>query len=661
MSMRTAFVAALFLYSVTYTLALADTNASANPEQVDPEPYIDQLIAPVDGAEVPYLPEQDADQQPEGLRVYSTEYRHFEDHVENRDVRREDGLILNWQRETRHAGDLELLATIAHSQIPDNATGNDGAGGNISLRQYDFAVNENWLMDNGLGVLRSNADLLLSSSFRMNLPSSLLAGAGTWSRNDRTDLRFSAGKIGSLGGGRLDNFDTTSGSLVSLGISHAIGRRWQGSAQIVSLSGADEVEDHESLAGVLGYETDDKRHRYLGHFLSDSEGGNGIWLDGDDRAGRWRHRYGVFHLDPNLLWTEVALTDDQQGFYTRSEVRSARYNLTVGADLMENNVDSVSTLPKTRTRNILVTGNRRINSKTGLGGTITLLAIDARNETAGEDSSRDRISVFLSRNFVIGNSRLEVFGSDIDNQGDEGSDYGIIWDQDWDYSRTLSLSTTLSHENVSDIDDETQRDSVSLLFRHQPVPQFNWNGNLSYTRIGNDSSSDTDNYSASLGMQWRFHKDWDARFDYTYSRAEQNISLFPEDELSEDTHTVLLSIRHTRKTGRRVVASGASTGHEGFGEIRGVVFFDENRDGQRQAGERAASGIFVYLDRRTPRVTDNEGAFSFDPVSAGEHTLSIAVEDLPLPWGLDDERPQSVYVKPRGESVHDFALTRINE
>jgi hypothetical protein len=328
---------------------------------------------------------------------------------------------------------------------------------------------------------------------------------------------------------------------------------------------------------------------------------------------------------------------------------------------MENNVDSVSTLPKTRTRNILVTGNRRINSKTGLGGTITLLAIDARNKTAGEDSSRDRISVFLSRNFVIGNSRLEVFGSDIDNQGDEGSDYGIIWDQDWDYSRTLSLSTTLSHENVSDIDDETQRDSASLLFRHQPVPQFNWNGNLSYTRIGNDSSSDTDNYSASLGMLWRFHKDWDARFDYTFSRAEQNISLFPEDELSEDTHTVLLSIRHTRKTGRKAVASGASTGHEGFGEIRGVVFFDENRDGQRQAGERAASGIFVYLDRRTPRVTDNEGAFSFDPVSAGEHTLSIAVEDLPLPWGLDDERPQSVYVKPRGEAVHEFALTRINE
>jgi hypothetical protein len=659
--MRTAFMAALFLYSVTCTLVLADTNASTNPEQADPEPYVDQLITPIDGDEFTYPEEQDADQQPEGLRVYSTEYRHYEDHAENRDVRREDGFILNWQRETRHAGDLELLATIANSQIPDNASGNDGAGGNISLRQYDFAVNENWLMDNGLGVLRSNADPLLSSSFRMNLPSSLLAGAGTWSRSNRTDLRFSAGEIGSLGGGRLDNFDTTSGSLVSLGISHTINQHWLASAQIVSLSGSDEVVNHESLAGVLGYETDDKRHHYLGHFLSDSEGGNGIWLDGDDRAGRWRHRYGVFYLDPGLLWTDVALTDDQQGFYTRSEVRSVRYNLTVGTDLMENNVDNVTTLPQTRTSNVFITGNRRINSKTDLGATLSFLAVDARNDIAGEDSSRDRISVYLSRKFAIGNSRFEVFGSDIDNQGDEGSDYGIIWDQDWDFSRTLSLSTTLSHENVSDIDDETRRDSASLLFRHEPVPQFNWNGGFSYARIGNDNSTDTDNYSANLGMLWRFHKDWDARFDYTFSRAEQNISLLPEDELSEDTHTVMLSIRHTRKTGRRAVASGVSTGNEGFGEIRGVVFFDENRDGQRQAGERAASGIFVYLDRRTPRVTDNDGAFSFAPVPAGEHTLSIAVEDVPLPWGLDDETPQSVYVKPRGEAVHEFALTRINE
>jgi len=36
--------------------------------------------------------------------------------------------------------------------------------------------------------------------------------------------------------------------------------------------------------------SDDLRHRYVGHALVDSEGGNGFWIDADDQLGRWRHR-----------------------------------------------------------------------------------------------------------------------------------------------------------------------------------------------------------------------------------------------------------------------------------------------------------------------------------------------------------------------------------
>jgi hypothetical protein len=92
-----------------------------------------------------------------------------------------------------------------------------------------------------------------------------------------------------------------------------------------------------------------------------------------------------------------------------------------------------------------------------------------------------------------------------------------------------------------------------------------------------------------------------------------------------------------------------------------VVYYDANRDGERQAGERPASGVFVYLDGRYERVTDQEGRFSFSTVPAGEHSVSIAVEDLPLPWGLEDETPRSLIVPVRSNSVVDFALTRISE
>ena len=79
----------------------------------------------------------------------------------------------------------------------------------------------------------------------------------------------------------------------------------------------------------------------------------------------------------------------------------------------------------------------------------------------------------------------------------------------------------------------------------------------------------------------------------------------------------------------------------------------------RQAGERAASGIFVYLDSRYERVTDNEGRYSFTAVQAGEHAVSIAVEDLPLPWVLEDDTPRPVTVTVRGVAEVDFSLTRI--
>jgi hypothetical protein len=46
-------------------------------------------------------------------------------------------------------------------------------------------------------------------------------------------------------------------------------------------------------------------------------------------------------------------------------------------------------------------------------------------------------------------------------------------------------------------------------------------------------------------------------------------------------------------------------------------------------------------------------------VQAGEHEVSIAVEDLPLPWGLEDDRPQPVTVTVRGVADIDFTLTRI--
>jgi len=637
----------------------AEAIDSPGPEADSATAYVDQLIDP-QAADSELFPGYEEVQEPEGYRSFSTEYRHYQQDLDRAGKFYEDGFILHGQRQTRDYGEFEMLATVRSDRPADIAGREDATGGRLTLRQYGFAASENWLLDNSLGILRSDADPVLSSSYRVNLPSTLVSGLKNWSRNGRTDVRVSAGKIGTLGVGQIQDFDTTSGTLASMGVSHALSKNWLATGQVIAINDSDDVPDHESGAIAVQYQSPDLRHRYVGHALVDSEGSNGIWLDGDDQLGRWRHRYGIFRLEPELLWSDATITDDQQGLYTRSELRSPRYNLTVGTDFNENNVDDRVDRPQSQTTNLFVTGNRRFRRYMSVGGTASYNNVDPRNALAGQEKRVLRLSTYIQQRFGIGTSRFEVFIADVDEGGGDGDIQGVIWDQGWDLSRELSLSTTLSHARSDGLSNDEQRDSASVLFSHRLTPDLDWKGSATYTRVKTAGQSDTDNYNAILGAAWRFIRNWDARLDLTWTRAEEpTVAL--ADTFNVDETTLLLSIKHSYRGGRPYPTVGNRTGSSGYGEVSGEVFYDANRDGERQAGERTASGVFVYLDGRYERVTDNEGHYTFSTVPAGEHSVTLAIEDLPLPWGLEDESPQPVVVPVRQNSVVNFALTRINE
>jgi len=625
---------------------------------LDNTAYIDQLIDPTAIEADSLYPDFEDAAEPEGFRSYSTEYRHYQQDIDKTGKSYEDGLIFHARRETRDYGEFELLATIRNDRPSNDSLDDDTTGGRLTLRQYGFALNENWLLDNSVGVLRSDSDPVLSNSYRFNLPSTLVSGLKNWSRNERTQLRFSAGKIGTLGTGRIEDFDTTSGTLASMNVSHALDDRWLMSGQVIALNASDEVRDHETGALALQYQSDDRRHTYVGHTLMGSDGGDAVWLDGDNQFGRWRQRYGVFWLEPDLLWSDVSLTDDQQGIYTRSELRSRRYNLTIGVDFNENNIKDNKALPKNRFSNLFFTGNRRLQRTTSVGGTASYLDIDPRNAAAGDDSRVIRLTGYVQQRFGIGDTRLEITAADIEKNNENGNVYGVTWDQNWNVYRWLTLSTTLSHEQSSGLSDDEKRDSASVLFTHDVTPEFQWTGSATYAHVKTDGEPGRDNYNVVLGSVWQFLPNWAAHLDLTWSRAEENTGVL--DELFDvDEKTLLLRIKHSIRRGRPFMTAGNKTGSSGYGEVRGEVFYDDNRDGVRQAGERAASGIFVYLDSRYERVTDNEGRYNFSAVQAGKHAVSIAVEDLPLPWVLEDDTPRPVTVTVRGVAEADFALTRI--
>ena len=229
-------------------------------------------------------------------------------------------------------------------------------------------------MDNTAGVLRSNADSMISSSFRMNLPSALLLGAKTRISGQDSIIDISSGRIGRLGTGQIEGFDTSDGKLFSLGYNRDLGRQWRIGTYALDLEDAADVPDHQSIASAVEYQSPDDQQRYKAHLLFDSKGQNGAWLDGDTRVNRWRNRYGVFRLEPDLLWADTALTNDQQGAYIRSETRSLRNAFTTGLDFVDTNLDNTSTRPDNYLYNGFLDDSWRVTYKTTIGSTLTVPA-----------------------------------------------------------------------------------------------------------------------------------------------------------------------------------------------------------------------------------------------------------------------------------------------
>ena len=146
----------------------------------------------------------------------------------------------------------------------------------------------------------------------------------------------------------------------------------------------------------------------------------------------------------------------------------------------------------------------------------------------------------------------------------------------------------------------------------------------------------------------------------TWNKVDGDIAVLGSTD-RKDEKTLLFNLRYAKSSGRPFAHAGLDTQNRGFGNVTGTVYFDENGDGRRQAGERAAAGVFVYLDHRYQAVTDRDGRYEFESVPAGKHVLTLALEDLPLPWGLLDETPLKAQVGVRQTSTVDFGLRKITE
>jgi hypothetical protein len=367
----------------------------------------------------------------------------------------------------------------------------------------------------------------------------------------------------------------------------------------------------------------------------------------------------LYRIDPNVLWTDTLILNDQQGGYWRSDYRTPRYTLAGGADFTDNNIKNDTLRAGSRIGSAFVSGFWRIDRTLSFNANANANHNQPKFVVPGTaTSTTTTVNASVAKTLDWGVTRVQLTHAQTDSAVAPAREDTVRWDHDFSLNSTRQLSTTLSQSWAENSGIGSTRASAGVLFRHYAGSAFRWDGNITYTRL-HDATGLTDNsLNASINGNWTLNRDWSAQAQFIWNRVDNTNPLAP---IFTRDKTLLLTLRYEVANGALLSRMGMAAGNLGSGRITGRVFFDENGDGVRQATERPAAGLIVLLDGRYRATTDNDGRYEFGPVPTGAHDITVQVERLPLPWGLLDERPRRATVPLRGEALVDIPLNRLNQ
>ena len=620
------------------------------------EPYIDQVLDEL-ALKAPKFVIEEVE-QPEGRRFLSTEYRLYEREINNKDSSFEHGAVVRWSRETIDYGTLSFdgqLKKQTGDLFPDDQ---NSFGEQLTLRQNDFALNNNWLMNNTIGDMRGTTNSMISSSYRFHLPSSLIRGADTLLYSEDAELQLTAGEIGNLQGIRTQSFESSGGSLWGLGYVQDFKENWIAGLQSWTVNADESIEDHTSIAALLQYKHPDKIDLYQLHSLVNDSGEWGLWLDGYNVLGRWRHHYGLFRFQPDLLWTDVSIANDRQGFYWRGDRISFRRNWSFGLEFEETNVEDDTNIAGQETTKAFSSVFWRLTRNTSVGGNLETILTRSGSGLGTNSSDEYSVRGFLNRRFQLGNARFQVERNEIHSGANPSESTEFIWDHQWNIPYLDQFNTSIGIEDINAAAGDAKRYSFGASYSHRFTPEVNLFGSISQIYSDQEMAGENNNTNIDLNLFWRPHRDWLINLSAIWSRNESDPEFVAGETVTD--RSIFLSIQRIISEGVPATKYGARTGNKGTGRIIGRVFFDENRDGIWSPIEKVATGLAVYLDGRNTRQTDSEGRFEFWPVFTGKHAVYLAIEDVPLPWGMADDSSLKVQVYVREDTVINIPLIRLD-
>jgi len=549
------------------------------------------------------------------------------------------------------------------------------SGNMITLVQRGMPVSPEWYMNSTFGVAFSPMSDLARHQSRFFVPAIQTSGTSVeLRRTDQVQAFASYGEPSVYSGIYVPTVETLGGHQAGAGLQLKLDDRWSIAAQAVDVSnvptGLDKAAPRISARSWFGAVASEEggvrvQLNVAGSSIEEGDAAAGAWLDAAVQNGRTSHSFGGFYLEPQLVWGNQQLASDSTGGYYRAAYRSRRWTLDGGLDYVSSVSGEVGDV-------IFGTGYGRYQYSTRLGyggGTSVRRNLSDPDSTPGSGPPvgiyDTRSTAWSAFGFVDASNRWGIGRGQVDYAQDNERDSAqLSLDQTWNTQVGQRLSTAILLGRT-DLGSRTENTAGLAVFGGGSLGHnLSIDANARWSKAFGDA--DSDDLFANLAVNWGFAPGWTASASYYQNRSDGRFPLTVEspivvdpiyERLDRSDSGLYLRVRYDWRAGRPTAPLGGGRGM-GAGRIQGVLFLDENDNGRFDASESGAANVVVMLNGRFAVRTDASGRFEFPSVVAGNHSLSVVSDNLPLAWNVPAEARFDVRVGVRGQSLVELPARR---
>ncbi|QJR13887.1 hypothetical protein DSM104440_00677 [Usitatibacter palustris] len=589
-----------------------------------------------------------------GLKQWGVELRSEHREHSTAGTTQADGVAFRYAMETERYGDFALLGQVTHFRSNPPRGEEERVIGSATLIQENFGIAPGWFATSSLGVVRPILPFFLTTSYRVNMSTSMLSGFQTSISSPQDEIRLGVGRIGQLTGFGIQQFERSQGEQATAAYARRLNRDWSVGAAAIAVRDSLSVPDHVTTTIGIDREFNSSGPGVKAQVaLTDDQQAAG-WFDSQVRSGRMMHRFGAYYVDPDFKFGDGGSARDTRGAYWRGEYRGAANFYGFGIETSSDNLERNPERGGSDNIGGYANATLRLDRTLQVGGGGSMRQEDPRT-AGGIPRKVGYANLFLSKTWGLGVTRLDAnTNTSRPTTGfTERTNY-VAWYQDWPRLGSVDLQTQLSQTNENLERGDTIRRLASVTARGPLYGNLQWDATLSYVDVDDPRGSER-NYNAAVSLDWNPAPSWTVLLTWFRNSIQPGADNLLSPFVKENA--LQLTVRYEGSSGTPY--PGVSGGRSSTGRVTGSIFYDENGDGVRQANERGAPGVQVILDDRQAAVTDSDGRYTFALVPAGVHRLRVSVDRVPLPWGLDDETPREVRVDVRGDVRTDVGLKRV--